>query len=976
MANYTATTDMTLEQAITNGSMVNGENLTINNGAIVTCLQSPSILMGEVIINDGKLFVDGKNIATGNVINFVGEYNEDINSNALGTLQVDGDWYSLGTTDGTDSQTFSLSSYWGGSLEDVVPAIWVETGRRIDFDGSDGTIPEIDDWVYKVSDPTILGRIVEVNVSGSFLVVKYLTGSLSDGDAIAVRKIVDNKGPDLQIIWTADVNNISGDIKESGVYQEFGNARAGGTNYLSYMGHGIGGFAFDNQFQSNTITMGTSTGTNGGFVPPSGCDVKVPNVNFSCSNTTAFAAGNTAHAGSTYYQWYELEATNGGIIDLNICNIGTANFACEGASEFIASYVGSSLHFGSSDTFANVEFYNCVVASDPVSTASGYDYSFMMFNLIGSCLASDCLILKSADTRNKLSVNNVNDGLIKNCIVSWGGANAAGNELYLYEMISSSNITIHNCVGIAPDTETAELISFSNASDILVTDFIGSTTQDYSTTPTTTRFFYAKPGTKDINITGVNILGSGWTSSYPLLYLYNASDVKLRCIGMIDDKIDLNQTCNAVVGTFRYSKNIDLSRIWFTNSALFGEYPYHFYSPSLMNNFLTINNCSGDYESRYNLLGKDGFLFRGLHSGGGPPGGLGGIEDSLSGAYGRQIHDGFKSDTAGFISCSFIAPSDSIDNTTVLAGNPKFQKNGLLNMVSGDQLEIEQDFFSLGHTAFTGIYTSLITSGSWGADEWSNVSTDFQYDIGAGWNGSWLAAETAVNWTSITGTHQFDYNNETGGPFTLGEDLSWGTGGTAGTGILSIIIDNGATGTIDFILTSGVLPTDTLTVTGTSSSATADVSGSVTENSSIVDGVKLKYRFTATGTQTSMSMFLIDTTTTLQDQIDNFHPIDQNYVSVRVTAKNASTLVVIEDARVYLLADAGGPLTEGTVILNDLTNASGYLEDLEFLYSSDQPVIGWIRQGTSSPYFKSTNIAGTITSSGLSLTGFMIPDGA
>ena len=47
MANYTATTDMTLEQAITNGAMANGETLTINLGVTVTCTQTPSILHGS-----------------------------------------------------------------------------------------------------------------------------------------------------------------------------------------------------------------------------------------------------------------------------------------------------------------------------------------------------------------------------------------------------------------------------------------------------------------------------------------------------------------------------------------------------------------------------------------------------------------------------------------------------------------------------------------------------------------------------------------------------------------------------------------------------------------------------------------------------------------------------------------------------------------------------------------------------------------
>ena len=64
--------------------------------------------------------------------------------------------------------------------------------------------------------------------------------------------------------------------------------------------------------------MGTAAGTTGGFVPPSGCDVRVPNVHFSTSNITQFALGNTYHDGTnTEGNWYNL-ATVSGIVNLSI----------------------------------------------------------------------------------------------------------------------------------------------------------------------------------------------------------------------------------------------------------------------------------------------------------------------------------------------------------------------------------------------------------------------------------------------------------------------------------------------------------------------------------------------------------------------------------------------------------------------------------------------------------------------------------
>ncbi len=84
--------------------------------------------------------------------------------------------------------------------------------------------------------------------------------------------------------------------------------------------------------------------------------------------------------------------------------------------------------------------------------------------------------------------------------------------------------------------------------------------------------------------------------------------------------------------------------------------------------------------------------------------------------------------------------------------------------------------------------------------------------------------------------------------------------------------------------------------------------------------------------------------------------------------------VVLENARVYLLADAGGPIAQGTVIFNDLTNAGGQVSDTRSL-ASDQPVEGWVRRGTSIPLFKQADITATIDSdSGLTLNVQMVPD--
>ena len=96
-------------------------------------------------------------------------------------------------------------------------------------------------------------------------------------------------------------------------------------------------------------------------------------------------------------------------------------------------------------------------------------------------------------------------------------------------------------------------------------------------------------------------------------------------------------------------------------------------------------------------------------------------------------------------------------------------------------------------------------------------------------------------------------------------------------------------------------------------------------------------------------------------------------VTVQITVKSASDLSAIVGAMVLLEADAGGDLSEGTDIIKTTTNGSG-ITSTDFNYSSNQPVRGVVRKGTSSTFFKSGSIVATITNEGLDLTILLVED--
>ena len=91
-------------------------------------------------------------------------------------------------------------------------------------------------------------------------------------------------------------------------------------------------------------------------------------------------------------------------------------------------------------------------------------------------------------------------------------------------------------------------------------------------------------------------------------------------------------------------------------------------------------------------------------------------------------------------------------------------------------------------------------------------------------------------------------------------------------------------------------------------------------------------------------------------------------VTVRVTAATVNGTKV-EGARVYLKK-----VSDGTVILNGLSNANGIVEDTAYTYTTDENVTGWIRKSTNTPLYKQAPLSGTITSTGFSTTGVLILD--
>jgi len=101
-----------------------------------------------------------------------------------------------------------------------------------------------------------------------------------------------------------------------------------------------------------------------------------------------------------------------------------------------------------------------------------------------------------------------------------------------------------------------------------------------------------------------------------------------------------------------------------------------------------------------------------------------------------------------------------------------------------------------------------------------------------------------------------------------------------------------------------------------------------------------------------------------------------NPVALTITVRDIDTgaLITSQDVNILVEASTGGPMTAGDDIIKGFTNASGVISDTRS-YASDQPITGWARKGTGSPYYAQSKISGTINKdNGLSLTILMVRD--
>jgi len=100
---------------------------------------------------------------------------------------------------------------------------------------------------------------------------------------------------------------------------------------------------------------------------------------------------------------------------------------------------------------------------------------------------------------------------------------------------------------------------------------------------------------------------------------------------------------------------------------------------------------------------------------------------------------------------------------------------------------------------------------------------------------------------------------------------------------------------------------------------------------------------------------------------------DDDYNGVyQITKINDNSYTYTADST--LTSPATGTITAKWAIISGATDANGYIEDVRS-FSLPQPIQGWVRKTSASPYFQQGVISGTInTANGFSVTVQLVSD--
>ena len=737
MANQTITTGtlaspINYDDASISG-LLNGESITINGGALkidsdVRWNQQAAV-MGNVTLSatlGGSFVVDGSQVW------------EVPFSASAGNVPTQGALGTNGVTGGTSGATGELTRVWAtGSLNPAtaggaMPATGFiklrsktgtfQNGETITLPGG-ATITASGagkrSWIHVVGRSAVTGggsvltipRLGNASFSGDW----YELGTTNGADNQTFQYPVADQCP---AIW---IETAAG----SGVYEIWMNAGVRWTDGLGAIATTDKRGTYFGCTNSGVITIAGRGAANVGLKPPSGCRVRIPNVLMSNAEPTDYSVNHLPAASISRYQF--ILSSAGGMFLSNVSSNWLHSNTGAFKIEIKDSGLNQPLQISSVGTTLDVSNVGIAQVDSAVNTTLAIQTCY------GGTRLTDVFAAKplAAVMLNLANLSDIEFTRVRLDVFGVAGSTVQ-TSTNCFGIGPAINLTMTDCVavggvGLALSTVvTASIKGFEYAAQNA-----GTTLPTSTATPIS-----LASGCKDIVIDGFdNFDNIPDVHAYVPLYTIggNCDGIEIKNLGTPITPYNMGSLNPASrVASISGSRNIQLRRLYAQNTRTAGV------SLATTVQNVVMDNVWSD-EADPAQTPANNMVLRGGRSASPTAG--------FSGIYGFHWMDAWTSTTAGYITIACNEPTAQSLNqcsaSLAVGAGSGFTGAGNVAMTKlTDTIEWAMPYYALGITGFQNTAPTITGTNP------SNHTLQFQWDTGAGWNGTWLAL-TGANLSGI-----------------------------------------------------------------------------------------------------------------------------------------------------------------------------------------------------------------------------------
>lgn len=469
------------------------------------------------------------------------------------------------------------------------------------------------------------------------------------------------------------------------------------------------------------LVLGFNGTNNVGYLPAAGCKIRIPAVIMTnCIRTSGFGSGPRVLPHATLATRAEFSTAQCGAIDL-------AGVVCQWYCLFSQPYSLSITSSIINDVLSVSETIGASISQCIVSPTQAQNANtFVALNCLDFSVENSvfCRFALTTTNDNIFSLTYCEDVIVDSVTVATLTDRVA--TVNGFRFLANINATITNCIQIGARMITGSCRG-TQISNCFHADRLVATT-----TANSQNAFHSNSST-DIVIDNCGPM-PGIANIHPYgawVYIESCRGGRVKNMGTFAAPLDCgsaNQTGYGI-DTFAAPQGLKLQRCYFVNTRL--------------GTFAAANETSGTIIEHVYGDYADTTVVEILNATIRSCGFVGGTAGRTA-IYGTHWSTQFTADTAGIINIMCNEPTAATaDQFYVVAGSPKYNGTGqILMTVVGQQIICEMPYFAIGITALANSALTLSGTNS------GNLSYEFQYDIGAGYNGTWLTAN-ATNFTGV-----------------------------------------------------------------------------------------------------------------------------------------------------------------------------------------------------------------------------------